>query len=51
MAKNKKSVSKSIPASSDVAVSQGIYGLNASKLSIKKSRKFIPGSELTGTVK
>jgi hypothetical protein len=45
MANTKKKIVKNAPASPKT--NQGIYGLNASKSSIK----IIPGSELTGTVK
>ena len=50
MAKNKKSVSKSIPAAPSATSNQGIYGLNASKSTLKKKIR-LGGSELTGTVK
>jgi hypothetical protein len=45
MAKTKKTATKVAP--SQKKVNQGIYGMNASKSSIK----ILPGSELTGTVK
>lgn len=45
MANSKKKTTKTVPVPKKV--NQGIYGLDASKSSIK----IIPGSELTGTVK
>jgi hypothetical protein len=51
MAKNNKTAIKSSPGSKGDNTNQGIYGLNIKQLRIKKSRTYIHGSDLTGTVK
>jgi hypothetical protein len=47
----KKKNNGALKKPSKTKVNQGIYGMNANKSTITKERSYIPGSELTGTIK